>query len=157
MTFLTDALGWFWHIWGMLYRPQTPIFCSKLQGKGAICENDDHKKPPVSFYDFLWSSLCIYRKMMIIRSHEIGSLVTSYYHPYHTAWEGTSRKMKWSVVRTMILDIFISQTIDLCKKINVLTTFFGDIIILRYYTMLKSTVFSSQKCIKWLFPYNFNI
>ena len=78
MTFLADALGWFWHIWGMLYRPQTPNFCSKLQGKGVIWENDDHKKPPVSFYDFLWSSLCIYRKMMIIRSHEIGNLVTSY-------------------------------------------------------------------------------
>ena len=78
MTFLTDALGWFWHIWGMLYRPQTPNFCSKLQENRAICENDDHKKPLVSFYDFLWSSLCIYRKMMIIRSHEIGSLVTSY-------------------------------------------------------------------------------
>ena len=57
MTFLTDALGWFWHIWGMLYKPQTPNFCSKLQ-KGAICENenDDHKKPHISFYDFLWSS-----------------------------------------------------------------------------------------------------
>ena len=38
-----------------------PDFSSKLQEKeGVIYETDDHKKPPISFYDFLWSSLCIY-------------------------------------------------------------------------------------------------
>ena len=54
MTFLTDALGVILAYMGMLYRPKTPNFCSKLQGKeAAIFENDDQKKPPVSLYDFL--------------------------------------------------------------------------------------------------------
>ena len=51
----------------------------------------------------------------------------------YTAWEETSRKMKCSAVGTMILQIFISQTIDLCKKINVLATFFGEMTVWSFF------------------------
>ena len=51
----------------------------------------------------------------------------------HTVWEETSRKMKCTSVGTMILQKFISQTIDFCKKINVLTTFFGEMMIRSFF------------------------
>ena len=51
----------------------------------------------------------------------------------HTAWEETSWKMKCSVAGTMFLQIFISQTIDLCKKIKFLTTFFGEIMVWSFF------------------------
>ena len=47
----------------------------------------------------------------------------------HTAWEEPSRQMKCTAVGTMILHIFISQTIGLCKKINFLTAFFGEMMV----------------------------
>ena len=60
---------------------------------------------------------------------DLGRLFQAQQNGGHTAWEETSRKMKCSAVGTMILQIFISQTIDLCKKINFLMTFFGEIAI----------------------------
>ena len=61
-------------------KPQ--IFAQNWGERGRFVKMMIIRSHRLSLYDFLWSSLCIYRKMMIIRSHEIGSLVTSYDHPY---------------------------------------------------------------------------
>ena len=55
-----------------------PIFAQNWGERGRFVKMMIIRSHRLSLYDFLWSSLCIYRKMMIIRSHEIGNLVTSY-------------------------------------------------------------------------------
>ena len=79
-----------------------------------------------TFQVFFWHQYAKSFLKMYISHSSTTSLI---FERSDTAWEETSRKMKCSAVGTMILQIFISQTIDLCKKIIFLTTFFGEMTI----------------------------
>ena len=100
INFLPDSLGWFWHIWGMLNRCQTPIFSpfyakkcfffwkmmvmknrpsTPLKWKWWSCE--------VMSLAFRWLPMTIFfpivMKRMVMWSHELGISVTSHDHHFH--------------------------------------------------------------------------
>ena len=112
--------------WTFYIRTRVHLWCKQLENMGTIF------LPlwPSELFDGLYFDYLPFSVAPFILPLKHSNRA---FEAFHTAWEETSRKMKCSAVGTMILHIFISQTIDLCKKIKFLTTFFGEIMVWSFF------------------------